>query len=145
MIFSNDRDTLRAQYLNAWNKAGAGEALSPLEQQIASVVSEHPEYHPMLENRDRALGADYQPEGGETNPFLHMGMHLALREQLSTDRPTGFRSLYQAISGKLGDAHEAEHRIMECLGEALWRAQRNGTPPNEQDYLECLRALAGQS
>ncbi|MGB0723003.1 MAG: DUF1841 family protein [Gammaproteobacteria bacterium] len=145
MIFSNDRNALRAQYLDAWRKANAGAPLSPLEQQIAAVVGEHPEYHPMLENRDRALGADYQPEGGETNPFLHMGMHLALREQLSTDRPTGFRALYQALTQAHSDAHAAEHRIMECLGEALWRAQRTGTPPDEQGYLECLRKLAGRS
>jgi hypothetical protein len=37
--------------------------------------------------------------------------------------------------------HEAEHAMIERLGEALWNAQRAGLPPDEAQYLESLRRL----
>jgi hypothetical protein len=30
---------------------------------------------------------------------------------------------------------------MECLAEMIWQAQRNGTAPDEEAYLECVRQL----
>ncbi|WP_026186361.1 DUF1841 family protein [Thioalkalivibrio thiocyanodenitrificans] len=135
------REQLRRMYAEAWRKRRSGDALEPLERQIAELVAEHPEYQPMLEGPDATLAAEFTPEGGRSNPFLHMGMHLAIREQAGTDRPTGFTEAYQRAVHKLG-AHEAEHAIMECLGTALWEAQRGGRMPDEQAYLECVRRLA---
>jgi hypothetical protein len=37
--------------------------------------------------------------------------------------------------------HEAEHRMIEKLGEALWLSQRNGVPPDETAYRESLERL----
>jgi len=107
------------------------------------VIQAHPEYHALLEGEDRALARDFLPEHGETNPFLHLGLHLAILEQVATDRPPGIRALYQRVAQGSGDAHRAEHRIMECLGQSLWEAQHAGRPPDEQGYLACLRRLAG--
>ena len=42
----------------------------------------HPEYHAWLEQGERALTAEFTPESGVGNPFLHLSMHLALREQV---------------------------------------------------------------
>ena len=70
-------------------------------------------------------------------------MHLAIREQVGTDRPPGIRAIHAALARRLGDVHEAEHRMIECLGEALWNAQRAGTAPDETAYLEALRRLPG--
>jgi hypothetical protein len=36
---------------------------------------------------------------------------------------------------------DAEHRMMEALGRALWEAQRAGRLPDERAYLEDLRRL----
>lgn len=141
MIFGNDRNALRRFYVESWRKARSGEPLQPLEQQIATVVSDHPEYHAALEAEDDALQRDYTPEAGESNPFLHMGMHLALREQLATGRPAGIREVWQTLLKRVGDAHETEHRMLECLGQALWEAQRSGRQPDEAAYLHCLRRL----
>ena len=140
-MFGQDRDEIRRSYLTAWQKACAGEELDPTEQAIADVVAKHPEYQALLSDPDTALAKDYTPEQGETNPFLHMGLHLALREQVGTDRPTGIRPLHARLASRLGDEHEAEHRMMECLGEALWEAQRSGRAPDEGAYLECLKGL----
>jgi hypothetical protein len=95
----------------------------------------------MLEAED-ALDRDYTPEGGQTNPFLHMGLHLAIREQVGTDRPAGIAAVHRVLATKFGDVHEAEHAMIERLGEALWQAQRSGLPPDEPRYLESLRQLA---
>lgn len=142
MIFGTDRTALRRFYAESWRKACNNEPLEALEQQIAAVVTEHPEYQPLLQAPDAELEHDYAPEGGEGNPFLHMGMHLALREQLSTGRPAGIRELWPRLLKRFGDAHALEHRMMECLGQALWEAQRSNRMPDETAYLECLRRLA---
>jgi hypothetical protein len=141
MMFGQDRDSLRRFFLDAWRKRQAGEPLEPLQQLIAEVVGQHPEYHALLDDPDGALAAEFTPEGGQSNPFLHMGMHITLAEQLGSDRPAGIRDLYQRIAPPGADRHQAEHRMMECLGLVLWEAQREGRAPDEQAYLACLRRL----
>ena len=136
-----NREQLRQMYLEAWRKYTARQPLEPLEAQLAAVIAEHPEYVPLLESGTQALGAEYTPEGGRENPFLHMGLHLAIREQIATDRPPGIAQIHQSLSKRLGDRHAAEHTMLEALAETLWESQRSGRPPDEQRYLERLRAL----
>lgn len=140
-MFGHDRDSLRRYYCMAWEKAQSGQPLEPLEQLIAGVIGEHPEYQPALTAAERALGREYLPEMGETNPFLHMGMHIALQEQLGSQRPEGIVEIYQQLCRRLGDRHAVEHRMIECLGETLWEAQRSGVEPDERAYLQRLRRL----
>jgi len=137
-----DRSSLRRMYAAAWRKHREALPVEPLEDQIIRVVELHPEYARVLESGDDALARDYTPEGGQTNPFLHMGLHLAVREQVSTDRPAGIAAVHRSLAQRLGDVHEAEHAMIECLGEALWQAQRSGRPPDEMAYLEALRQRA---
>lgn len=139
MIFGQDRGELRKMYADAWQKRCDQRPLSPLETQIADVVELHPEYHGAVTSDD--LDKDYIPDGGQTNPFLHMGLHLGIREQVSTDRPAGIAAIYQALAAQAGDAHAAEHGMIECLAETLWEAQRDNRPPDEQKYLDRLQRL----
>lgn len=134
------RDEVRQVYLNVWHKMQQRQLLEPMEAQVADVIEAHPEYHALLEASDDIKQQEFTPEQGQTNPFLHMGMHIALREQAGTDRPAGIRSIYQRLLAAKGQ-HEAEHAMMECLGQALWNAQRNAKPPDEADYLDCLKKL----
>ena len=136
-----DRESLRRVYVEAWRKHRESRPVEPVEDQIIRVVALHPEYAALLESGEVALGRDYTPEGGQTNPFLHMSLHLAIREQVATDRPAGIAEVHRALLTRLGDAHTAEHAMIECLGEALWQAQRSGRPPDEAAYLEALRRL----
>lgn len=138
-MFGNDRDNLRRYYCAVWKKANSGELLEPLEHLVADVVREHPEYQLVLADADAAVGREYAPEIGQTNPFLHMGMHIAVREQLGSNRPAGILDAYRRLCRQLRDSHVAEHAMMECLGETLWEAQRDGTEPDERVYLERLR------
>jgi hypothetical protein len=140
-MFGDNRNEIRKVFTEAWRKQLAGEPMSPLEQLVAGVVAQHPEYHRLIENPEQALERDFLPEGGETNPFLHLGMHISLQEQISTDRPAGITLLYRQLTLRLGDAHEADHRMMECLGQMLWEAQRNNRMPDEQAYLACVRRM----
>jgi hypothetical protein len=139
MIFGQDRHELRKMYADAWQKQVAGQPLSPLESLIAAVVAQHPEYHDALTGGN--LDQDYTAEGGRTNPFLHMGLHLGIREQVATDRPTGIATIYEALAAREGDPHAAEHRMIECLAETLWEAQSTNRAPDEALYLERLRRL----
>lgn len=135
------REQLRRLYLEAWRKFTARAPLEPLEAQVAAVVAEHPEYVRWLEAGEAALAAEFTPEGGQQNPFLHMGLHLAIREQVATNRPAGIAAIHAALAARMGDVHAAEHAMLEPLAQALWEAQRAGKMPDEQAYLERLRAL----
>ena len=139
MIFGQDRHELRKMYADAWRKSVDGVPLSPLEAQIAAVVEQHPEYQAVLSSED--LDRDYAPEGGQTNPFLHMGLHLGIREQIATNRPPGLGEIYRKLVANRGDQHAAEHDMIECLAETLWEAQSQNRAPDEEQSLERLRRL----
>lgn len=138
---TQSRDQLRRAYVEAWRKRREGLPMEPLEMQIADVVELHPEYRAALEGADHVLDKDYTPEGGHSNPFLHMGLHLAVRDQIATDRPVGIRAQFERLARRAGSPHDAEHQIIECLAEAMWQAQRSGLPPDERAYLERVRTL----
>ena len=140
MLFENNRDALRKKYLDTWHKHVNHLPLEPLESQILDVMLMHPEYHRIVESKEISH-QDYLAESGQTNPYLHMGLHLGLREQLQTDRPSGIRTIHQNLCMKLGDPHQAEHLMMECLAQVLWEAQRNRSTPDERVYLEYLKNL----
>jgi hypothetical protein len=137
---SYTRDELRRTYSEAWSKQLAGAPLTPLEAMIADVVGVHPEYHPVIQDSAKALA--YAPDAAHAteNPFLHMGLHMAVREQISIDRPPGVRELHGRLQAHYGDLHAAEHVLMEALAETLWEAQRAGRPPDEGHYLALARA-----
>jgi len=138
MIFGQDRDELRKMYADAWHKHCDKQLLTPLEAQIAQVIDDHREYHDVITGD---LERDFSVEGGQTNPFLHMGLHLGIREQVSTNRPAGIAAMFKALATRVGSSHDAEHRMIDCLAETLWEAQSKKTPPDEAAYLERLRRL----
>jgi hypothetical protein len=138
-VFNPSRDQAREFLFEVWRKHGAGEVLTPLEALTLDVVMRHPEYHAMLGNRERYLDRDWKPEGGETNPFLHLQMHLAIEEQLSIDQPHGIRDAVQALARARDSEHDARHEVMECLAEVIWHAQRYGGGFDNATYLDCVK------
>jgi hypothetical protein len=140
MFADQSRDALRAAYRAAWRKWRERVPLQPLEAQIADVIAEHPEYHALLQN-DAGVEQDFPAEGTAGNPFLHMGLHLALREQLATDRPKGIVAVHGRLASRLGSAHAVEHRMIEVLASTLWEAQRGGRAADDAIYLERLCQL----
>jgi len=137
-----DRDSGRTFFLEVWEKYKKQLALQALEQIVLEVILQHPEYHEILEKDEKEISAmEFTPEMGMTNPFLHMGMHITIQEQIGSNRPSGITSLYQQLLPKYPSAHDLEHRMMEPLGETLWLAQRNNTLPDEAHYLEQVKKL----
>ena len=113
-----------------------------MESIAADWIAEHPEYHAELDDLDAALAAVYDVESGRTNPFLHLSMHLTISEQISIDQPRGIKQAFALLAARSGSAHEAQHEVMECLGEMVWASQRSGLPPDGERYLECVRRRA---
>ena len=141
-MFNPSRDQARDFFFETWRKYRAQEPLAGLEAVVLQVMLAHPEYHAALEDPGRFRDRNYSPELGEPNPFLHMSMHLAIEEQLSIDQPSGIASSFAALAAKHGDRHEAMHDTIECLGEMVWRSQRDRAPPDAAAYLECLKERA---
>jgi len=137
-LFNPSRDEVREFFFGLWRKSQAGEMLTPLESMALGIVMEHPEYHAILAHPDRHREREWTPEGGETNPFLHLSMHLAVEEQVSIDQPPGIRAAVARLSAACDSLHEARHAVMECLAEMLWQAQRNAAGFDNATYLDCL-------
>jgi hypothetical protein len=141
-MYSADRNKMRDVFFRAWRQHQEQRPLEGIERVIVDIALKHPEYQALLETPDTVGDRDYTPELGESNPFMHMGLHIAIVEQLSIDQPSGIRGLYQQLLTRLADPHAVEHLMMECLAETLWQAQRDGRAPDQNAYLDCLRRLA---
>ncbi|MEW6678489.1 MAG: DUF1841 family protein [Pseudomonadota bacterium] len=139
-MFNPSRDQVRDFFFQSWGKFRSGQPLTQLESMAVEHISRHPEYHPVLDNPERFREREWPPELGETNPFLHLSMHLSISEQLSIDQPPGIRGAYDSLLARLGDEHAAQHDVMDCLGEMLWRAQRDRLPPDGAAYINCVES-----
>lgn len=138
-MFNPSQDDVRRFFCETYRKHRAGEILTPLEAIASDWLAQHPEYADDLKDVEAALGADYSVENGQTNPFLHLSMHLSIAEQISIDQPPGIKAAATALTQRLQSEHEAHHQIMECLGQMIWNAQRSGLPPDGAAYIDCVR------
>jgi hypothetical protein len=143
-MFSPSRDQARRFLVEAWRKRCAGLPATPLEMLAADIAALHPEYGELLAGGDEALNREWTPEQGETNPFLHLSLHLAIEEQLSIDQPPGIRAVFEQLLKRHGDRHAALHDVLDCLGETIWRANRDQAAPDGAAYLDCLRRAVGR-
>lgn len=137
-MFKPSRAQARQLFFDTWHKYRQREILTGLESLALEVILLHPEYHDMLNDRNRYIDKDYLPEAGDVNPFLHMSMHVAIKEQLSIDQPIGICERFMRLKDIAGNEHDAAHGVMECLAEMIWQAQRNQASPDATIYFECL-------
>lgn len=140
-IFNPSREEVRRFFCDTWKKKTENHILTPMEMIASDWMEKHPEYHSQLADLEGAIEQEYSPERGETNPFLHLSMHLSISEQISIDQPPGIKAIAEKLSQKLASEHEAQHLIMECLGQVMWESQRAGKPLNPENYLEALNRL----
>ncbi|MBU1236255.1 MAG: DUF1841 family protein [Gammaproteobacteria bacterium] len=143
-MFTPSRDEVRRFLADAWRKRREGLPAEPLEILAADIAAAHPEYHDLLAAGDESLAREWTPEQGETNPFMHLSLHLAIEEQLSIDQPPGIRAIFERLLTRHGDRHAALHDILECLGETIWRANQDKAPPDGNAYLDCLKRAASR-
>jgi len=141
-MFAPNQNDVRRFFCETHAKLRQGVPLTPMEAIAARWIDEHPEYHDDLADMEAALAAHYTVEGGKANPFLHMAMHLTIEEQMSIDQPHGIKQAVELLAARRASMHEAQHEVMECLGEMIWASQRSGLPPDGHAYLECVRRRA---
>lgn len=136
-IFNPTREQVRDFFIQTWQKYQQKHSLSGMEKIAIGWILQHPEYHELMDNPE-ARSKDYEVSEGQTNPFLHLSMHIAIEEQVSIDSPPGIREVFEHLRAKSNE-HEAHHEIMECLGQVIWQSQRNRTPLDHQLYIELLQ------
>jgi hypothetical protein len=141
-MFAPSQHDVRRFFCETHRKQRQGLPLTPMETIAGQWIDQHPEYHAELDDVDAALAESYTVEEGRTNPFLHLSMHLSISEQLAIDQPRGVKQAFELLAARRGSSHEAQHEMMECLGEMIWASQRSGLPPDGQAYLECVRRRA---
>ena len=138
-LFNPTRDEVREFFFNTWLKYKQFKPLSDLEKLGLNVMLLHPEYHAALNAQEQFMQQEFFSELGVTNPFLHMSMHLSVLEQISINQPIGIAAVYKTLVNKHRNEHDAMHDIIECLGETIWQAQRNQSPPDGTLYLSLLQ------
>jgi Domain of unknown function (DUF1841) len=141
-LFNPSRDEVREFFFNAWAQFKAQKPLTDLEKIALAVMHMHPEYHAILDAPEQFKHQEYFPEFGETNPFLHMSLHLSILEQISINQPIGIASIYEKLKLKHQNEHDAQHDILDCLGESIWLAQRNHTDLDAAQYLQLMQQKA---
>jgi hypothetical protein len=143
-MFAPSQQDVRQFFCESFRKERESLPLSPIEALAADWIGQHPEYFDELADLNAALARVYEVEAGTGNPFLHLSMHLSITEQIGIDQPKGIKQAFNLLATRLGSAHEAQHQVMECLGEMIWASQRSGLPPDGEKYLECVRRRAAR-
>ncbi|MEO5672359.1 MAG: DUF1841 family protein [Ramlibacter sp.] len=141
-MFNPSQADVRRFFCAVHAKGREGQPLDALETLAGQWLLEHPEYETDMSNADAALARAYDGADGQTNPFLHLSMHLSISEQCSIDQPRGIRQAVELLAARRNSLHDAHHEVMECLGQMLWESQRAGRPPDGQAYIDCVRRRA---
>jgi hypothetical protein len=141
-MFSPTQVDVRAFFAEARRKRLERLPLTPLETIAADWIEAHPEYDRDLVAATTVPDEAMATQEGRENPFLHLSMHLTISEQLAIDQPAGIRQAFELLARRLGSQHAAQHEVMECLGRMLWDAQRGGTAPDGESYVDCVRRRA---
>lgn len=144
-LFNPSRDGVRHFFFDAWRKYNLRQPLTQLEGMAIEIIQMHPEYHHVLDAPEHYLERSYFPEMGETNPFLHMSLHLSILEQVAINQPPGIAAYYEALQKKHGNKLDAQHDLMDCLAETIWQSQRNSTPLDAEAYIQCMQRKANSA
>jgi hypothetical protein len=110
------------------------EKASKTEAAALKIIKSHPEFFDELQNTEDSVKKLYGE--GESNPFFHLSLHLAVQEQVETDMPEGVHKLFGDAMGVFGAQHAAEHLLMECMQRELNKATQNGAKLSVDGYLQ---------
>ena len=141
-MFNPSQEDVRRFFCSVYAKSHSAQPMDAMETLASQWIAEHPEYHADFQNLDAAIVRVYPEGNGQTNPFLHLSMHLSISEQCSIDQPRGIRQAVELLTHKRQSLHTAHHEAMDCLGSMLWESQRAGRPPDGQAYIDCVQRHA---
>ena len=112
--------------------------LDALDKQLLTLIHDHPEYHAIFADPEKYKDHIFSDHD---NPFLHLGLHMTLLEQVSTNRPKGITQIYKDIMDTMHDPHHAEHHIMDILSHHIQGLVTSQKTPDEKLYLKQLKKL----
>jgi len=141
-MFNPSQEDVRRFFCSVYAKSRDQQPMDAMETLAGQWIAEHPEYHADLQDEAAAIVRVYPSDTGQTNPFLHLSMHLSISEQSSIDQPRGIRQAIELLTHKNQSLHTAHHAAMECLGRMLWESQRAGRPPDGNAYVACVQRHA---
>jgi hypothetical protein len=141
-MFEPSQADVRRFFCTVYAKWRDAMPLDALETLASQWIAEHPEYHTDFADEAVALSKMYDVDGGKTNPFLHLSMHLSISEQCSIDQPRGIRQAIELLATRLDSLHQAHHGAMEALGRMIWESQRSGRPPDGHAYIDAVQRMA---
>jgi len=141
-MFNPSQEDVRRFFCSAYAKSRNAQPMDAIETLAGQWIAEHPQYHADLQDQEAAITRVYPEGSGQTNPFLHLSMHLSISEQCSIDQPRGIRQAVELLTHKRQSLHTAHHDAMDCLGTMLWESQRAGRPPDGQAYIDCVQRHA---
>ena len=141
-MFNPSQEDVRRFFCSVYAKSRSAQPMYAIETLAGQWIAEHPQYHADLSDQDAAISRVYPEGSGQTNPFLHLSMHLSISEQCSIDQPRGIRQAVELLAHKRQSLHLAHHEAMDCLGTMLWESQRAGRPPDGQAYIDCVQRNA---
>ena len=142
-LYNPSRDQARQFLIDAWSKFKQQNSLTDLEKIAVEVIQMHPEYHVVFNAPEKFMHQQYFPEMGETNPFLHISLHLSVIEQITINQPIGIKLIYDKLLQHHNDKHLAYHDVIDCLAETIWQSQRNHQPLDSEHYLNLLKRKSG--
>ena len=135
---------VRRYFGHVWQNRLNPLQLDALQQKALRIIEAHPEYQTYLEHIEDYLDKNWTPEQGETNPFLHLSLHLSIQEQVGIDQPFGIRAIHQKLVGMHNDDWvKADDEMMDALVETIWQAQRHNQGLDVNAYMTRLRKLVG--
>lgn len=141
-MFDPSPQEVRRFFCEVAAKSARGAPMEAIETLAGQWIAEHPEYQDDLADAELAIARDYAVESGQSNPFLHLAMHLSISEQCSIDQPRGIRQAVELLAARRGSLHDAQHEVMECLGTMLWESQQSGRPPDGEAYIAAVQRRA---
>jgi len=141
-MFSPSQEDVRRFFCAVYEKSLHNAPMEAIETLASQWIAEHPEYHADFSNVEDALGKVYTNAQGQSNPFLHLSMHLSISEQCSIDQPRGIRQAVELLTHRRNSLHVAHHETMECLGKMLEESQSSGRPPDGDAYIACVQRHA---
>lgn len=138
-MFNPSLEQARSFFIEVWNKYKLSRIMTPIEETTATWILKHPQFHNDLSNKE-SIKNIYNSNCQESNPFLHLSMHLTVSEQLIIDQPYGIKAVYKKLIMN-NDPHTAAHKIIKCLTLTIRNSQDQGTALDSNKYIRLIREL----
>lgn len=133
------RSLTRELLAHTWAKLERGETLARDEEVLGAVLRDHAEYARFWPDPGAAVAARFGTQ--DTNPFLHVHLHLVVEGQLAAHDPPEVAELFTRRTA-IGDSrHEICHQVMNALAAAIWDMMQARGPFDVAAYRRRLRKL----